>query len=426
MAQHKKEMPRWLARIQEQSWEPEILISGIVLLALFQLPPKFMELREYLIKFSYPIFYTGTIDDTLTNVMRLAVYWLIVAFSAHLMFRSIWVAFVGLSYVYPGGIKKSKLYYAKRYMKHIRADQDPLDKIKKLESLCSSMFALGFLFFMIVFGFLVAFLIITVFFLCIVQISPDFAYYGIIDKVFISLFLIYIIDFISLGLLKRIPYISAIYYPLYRFLSFITLSFLYRDVLYHFISNHKKWKVFLFVLIFTSISIFADVASRNKFDLLNDIEINRLTKDKQVMFTEHYENLAKTDIIYRIQIERDIIKDDFLKAFIAHNSVNETFRMKDSCFVNDTVYALSASLSDSIKLSCLNNFYLLQVDDSVFTSDYYFMKHPKTNQPGLMAYLDVSYLDKGMHKLHLLYRNTPENRESIPYLENGIVEFIKQ
>ncbi|GAB3327201.1 hypothetical protein GCM10027429_00740 [Marivirga atlantica] len=144
------------------------------------------------------------------------------------------------------------------------------------------------------------------------------------------------------------------------------------------------------------------------------------------MFTEHYENLAKTDIIYRIQIERDIIKDDFLKAFIAHNSVNETFRMKDSCFVNDTVYALRSSLSDSIKLSCLNNFYLLQVDDSVFTSDYYFMKHPKTNQPGLMAYLDVSYLDKGMHKLHLLYRNTPEKRDSIPYLENGIVEFIKQ
>lgn len=33
-----KDYPSWLKRIQEQSWEPEILISGIVLVALSQLP----------------------------------------------------------------------------------------------------------------------------------------------------------------------------------------------------------------------------------------------------------------------------------------------------------------------------------------------------------------------------------------------------
>ena len=33
----------WLKRIQEQSWEPEILISGIVLFALTQFPPLIRE-----------------------------------------------------------------------------------------------------------------------------------------------------------------------------------------------------------------------------------------------------------------------------------------------------------------------------------------------------------------------------------------------
>jgi len=36
----KNNVPKWLKRVQENSWEPEILLSGFVLIGLMQLPEK--------------------------------------------------------------------------------------------------------------------------------------------------------------------------------------------------------------------------------------------------------------------------------------------------------------------------------------------------------------------------------------------------
>ncbi|MGB6035516.1 MAG: hypothetical protein WBG42_04560, partial [Cryomorphaceae bacterium] len=75
----------WLQRVQEQSWEPEILISGIVLFALIQIPPYIKEANEYLDLYSGWIFSSGNVDESLAAILLTANYWLILGFSIHLI-----------------------------------------------------------------------------------------------------------------------------------------------------------------------------------------------------------------------------------------------------------------------------------------------------------------------------------------------------
>ncbi|MCB9352189.1 MAG: hypothetical protein H6573_32540 [Lewinellaceae bacterium] len=49
--------------------------------------------------------------------------------------------------------------------------------------------------------------------------------------------LLYFIDFITLGYLKRIRWLAPVYYPIYRFFSLITFARLYRPLYYNLIDN---------------------------------------------------------------------------------------------------------------------------------------------------------------------------------------------
>ena len=142
----------WLQRIQEQSWEPEILISGIVLFSLFQIPPYIEQANEYLNLYSVLMFTRGNVDEVLAAVLLTANYWLIFGFATHLMGRSIWAAFVGLSYVYVDGVNMDRLKYPKKYLNLIQKTADYKRLIVRLERFCSTVFAASFLLFMCTLG----------------------------------------------------------------------------------------------------------------------------------------------------------------------------------------------------------------------------------------------------------------------------------
>lgn len=417
-------LPKWLLRVQQQSWEPEILISGIVLFVLFQLPEKADYFGDYLMKFSYAVFSSGTLSLSIVAVIKIAIYWLIAGFSAHLFFRSLWVAFIGLSYVYPKGIKLEQLKYDKLYVGLVKRKESFEQTINKLEALCSSMFALSFLLFMLIIG-----VLSFIFFLLIILVplsiySPNNIIFKFLDRVINIPALVFFFDFLTLGLLKRIPIISKIYYPFYRIMSVLTLSFLYRNLYYHFISNHNKLKIAFFIFLFFSISIMMNASIRNNLSLFNAIELGEVKSSSMLLNQEHYEDKTNSNFIRSLRIESDVIKEPLLRVFIAHTSVNEEYGMKNTCLLPDSV-SLKEVVTDQSKLACLNDFYKLGINDSIYISDYLFTYHPETKQPGLIAYLDISYLNKGLNTLKLYYRNSTESADSIPFLEKSNVKFYK-
>lgn len=125
--------PNWLKRVQEQSWEPEILISGLVFVALTQLPKVIEQFNAFLELYSFPVMGHGNRNESILGLLEVAIYWLILGFSIHLILRSIWTAFVGLSYAYPEGPKFSRLRYPERYKAILEKMSDYGVRIHQIE-----------------------------------------------------------------------------------------------------------------------------------------------------------------------------------------------------------------------------------------------------------------------------------------------------
>jgi len=414
----------WLVRIQEQSWEPEILISGFVLFALFRVPPLLEDLNLFLNNNSIQIFSRGNIDENLSALLTVSNGWLIFGFSCHLFLRSIWVAFIGLNYVYKDGIDFSKLKYQSVFTKEITKNSNYVDIIHKLEKACSATFAISFLWFLCVLGVTFSLLIIGGFINLLIYFVPDqMGNTNWVDSFINVFFFIHIFDFVTLGVLKRTKYVAYIYYPIYMLISYLTLSPLYRGIYYGFVSNHKWWKVALFMFIFATSSIFFTFAERNNTNLI-DMMVFSVNNDKYELLHGHYENLAEGAYSREIILPSDVIEGDILRVFIVHRTAYEEESIKKLCDYETRIVQDSVDI-DEVKMDCLQQFYDLKIDGKLIETSFLFHEHQKSNQEGLVAFVDIANLDRGIHALELVYNRWDE--EKLKYKPRVIaeVEFYK-
>lgn len=413
---------KWLRRVQEQSWEPEILISGIVLFALFQIAPGLKAFFDYLDSYSYAAFSSSNADESLKAVLLTANYWLIAGFTTHLIFRSVWVAFVGLSYVYKDGVKLEQLKFQKPYRKILEKNSDYVKNILFLEKVCSSVFAISFLLFMLTIGVFFFLLIIAIILGTTYSIFPEviLEYDHLIDPVLSVILIIYFFDFITLGLFKRIPYFSKMYYPYYRLMGFLTLAPLYRNIYYGFVSNHKRWKVALGMITFIMISTVMIFNLREENNLLNALELSINGADETNIYHGHYNNLMGDDPSQEIQIPSDVVSGQSLSCFIVANSaIEQKYLLKNCDF--DSLAKLDAIDLDSLRLHCLSSFYKLRIDQKMIAAKFFYHKKQATNQEGVMAYLDLSTFGRGVHYLKLIH----QVRDSIQQTA-AVVQFYKE
>lgn len=414
----------WLNRIQEQSWEPEILISGFVLFALFRVPPLLEDLNLFLNNNSIQVFSRGNVDENLSALLTVSNGWLIFGFSAHLFLRSIWVAFIGLSYVYKEGIDFSNLKYQTVFRKEITRNSNYVDIIHKLEKACSTTFAISFLWFLCVLGVTFSLLIIGGIINLLIYFLPDqIGNMNWIDPLINVFFFIHIFDFVTLGVLKRVKYVSYIYYPIYMLISYLTLSPLYRGIYYGFVSNHKWWKVALFMFTFAASSIFFAFAVRENKNLI-DMMVFRVNKDKHRLFYGHYENLANGAYSRDIVLPSDMIEENVLRVFIVHRTAYEEESIKKLCDYETRILQDSVDI-DGLNMECLEKFYDLKIDGTLVETSFLFHQHQKSNQDGLITYLDVVNLDRGKHLLELVYNRWDDEKSEFKPRVMAKVEFYK-
>ena len=245
----KQTLSNWLEILQQESWHLELLISGFAIFLL-------VGARDPLNLFIYNSSVTSTgiiaIDLALTvpSIILIGSWFvLLINLIVHVMFRGLWVSTIGLRYV-SGDIDFDSLELTpkfKSFLEHRIINFDTF--INRLEKLCSSIFG---------FTFLIIFVIIStgLFFffasglILLSEWSPppmDTFFEGVVFVYFAGGG-IYLIDFITLGWLKKLPKIGRLYFPLYLFYSLITLSFIYRPLYYNLIDNKFGRKVVLFLI----------------------------------------------------------------------------------------------------------------------------------------------------------------------------------
>lgn len=410
-------VPKWLQELQHKSWEPEILLSGIVLYGMFKVPDL---LDDFLAFFKLNVFGNSQDIDNLVALFKMGIYWLIGGLILHLICRGIWIGMVGLSYTFPEGIRKEELNYQSKFkdkMNHIPS----YEKIViRLEKVCSSLFSISFMLFMsLIGGYLYFFVLIIIpFTFCYLVLDlgfegTSFDVFEVYVLVVVGVGLVGLLDFVSLGYFRRFKYFTKVYWPVHKFISALTLSRFYRPIYYGVVTHFNKWAFFVFLLFFTIISI-AGAGSITDTNHPGD-PYSQLTLwgngQGYVVYSGNYDDQNQDNPSIRAHIPSDIITGDVLKVFVVANIVLEESMMEFTSLDSlQEIYPDTSSLA--LKLMVIDAYYEVQIDGAeIDVESWFFNYKERTSQRGFVAYLDISHLAEGQHQL-VLFRATGGN---IPY-----------
>ncbi len=241
----------WLEKLQQESWQLELLISGFALFGIWESRTMLQSFQDYVTVNSPADNPGGLIALKMFGVL-LATAWMIFFLNLliHVILRGLWIGAIGLRYV-SGEIDYKQLDFSEVFDDYFKRKVGRFDKyIERLEKVCSVIFAYTFLLFFI-------FLSATLFFIATTLIANLLNYVagetgstapGFFVLLFVILGAFVFIDFITLGSLKRVRNkgFAKVYKYIYRFYSFITLSFVYRPLLYNFIDNKHTRRLFWF------------------------------------------------------------------------------------------------------------------------------------------------------------------------------------
>lgn len=124
----------WLKNLQRNSWEPEVIISGLSLAFIFAFPAQVYDFAVRLTQ-DYGLEFTGAYLVLIYLSMTVSVFKIF--FISHLILRFTWAGLLGLSYAFPKGVINENLFKSGREYQY----KNPQQLVLKLERFCSMAFA---------------------------------------------------------------------------------------------------------------------------------------------------------------------------------------------------------------------------------------------------------------------------------------------
>ncbi|MCD2259998.1 hypothetical protein [Psychroserpens luteolus] len=401
-----------LQKLQEESWQLELIISGFAIFGLFTIyEPLTQSLADAQ---NNQLLYKLILS--LVAVMSCAI--LIFNLVLHVLLRGLWIGALGLRYV-SGEIEYDKLKYSEKFTKHLKKRVGSFDKyIATLENYCSIIFAISFL--LIFYVLAITFTILTIAFIGNYILSSDWLPgwiskgIGIPLMVFVCFgMIITFIDFATLGWLKKKKWISKLYFPIYWLFSFITLSFLYRPLVYNFL-DHKFGRRLSLVLV--PFYILVLVLSSFYYQSSNYIHSNINSSDIMANVENYEDQLKDSDkFVGNAVIPSKVISDSYLKVFIPYTESieNRVFYFNPSLKPEEDVRGMrnniirignsSSSKRDSLRreyLKMFNYIYSIKIDSTAYKSEFILSENLK-EELGFETYLNLDSIAEGKHLLHV-------------------------
>lgn len=418
-----------LQRLQEESWQLELLISGFAIFGLFTAFPH-IKLAATVAKNDQKVYLWIVLV-----VVGVSCAILIFNLLLHVILRGLWIGALGLRYV-SGDIDYEELNYSQKFTSYLKRKVGSFDRyIGRLENYCSIIFAVSFLliFYVLSFTFSIIAILITIKFIIDNEsLNETFRLIlGVPLLIFIivGIFLTFL-DFITQGWLKRKKWISRIYFPIYWIFSKITLSFLYRPIIYNFLDNKFGKRIsFILVPIYFIILISTSLNYRTSNYFTRDLNSNSIIAN-----SNNYEDaLAEDAFVEDIAIASKVISDNFLKIFMVMNDdfddyifdYNPSLKPEDDIRGLNSDIVFSSSISwekrDSLRVAymkTLNDVFTIRIDSIDYASEFVLGENSK-QQRGFETYVGISDLSEGKHLLKLL-RTRIRNTDTTTVYHNQI------
>ncbi|MFN3640129.1 MAG: hypothetical protein ACK4UK_04360 [Flavobacterium sp.] len=368
----------WFKKLQKNSWNPEVIISGLTLAFILAFPKSLYEFAAKMVQ-DWGVSYLGGIltlmySSFLINVFKI---FLIV----HLSLRFIWTGLLGVSYAFPNGVDQEKL---PKHLKGI-AFGDVEKLTMRLERICSMAFGIP-----VYLAFI--FVPITLYLIFLIFI------YKLFDLSFFTvyiLFLISIIGFVVYGYFYKkfkknnqrkaniMSTLGAVYLSNIGNLKFSIYQFIIMLITVPFIINDTKD----FSLFFHEIS-------------LNDDQLVWSGKEW------YYEDARPSESRFgRILLPSEEVIGNYLKIQLAYYDEDKGYVN----ILNDKYQEIIDSLQWE-KIKEPFDLYKLSIDN-VELSNLKWTKviRQDSNQKAYQCYIDISNLREGSHELivdKLLIRTT--------------------
>lgn len=379
-------IPAWLKQIQENSWEIELLISGGAIFSLIQLSGSWVNWIESTNEFT---FFQGR--NLILLIGTLGLELLKIGFITHILLRALWLAMVCVNYVYPQGIQKEKIKWKKPFKNDIQDNEDLQYPIIKVDRYCgiviylsisSAIFLLGMIF--------------TIFLTLSIPSIMEWEFsYGLYMNGVILCLLLYVIDLFTAGLLRKIPYLTYITYPIFSILDLFTLRKFIQKSGFLFFTNIPKLKFFSIAMVMLSIGLilsyintYKDLHWPNVFDkrgytyqLSNGMDVApRYYRDESV---NRYRGNPS--------IQSKILHDNFVNLFIPYNVHYDVFlngldKKKEARLLSD----ISSVSIDSVDINGI------QWHESWRDSENGISRHV-----GIECFIPIGYLNDGPHILKI-------------------------
>ncbi len=418
-------LKEWLDSLQQESWQLELLISGFAIFLL-------LAVLNPLLDFEQTLNHIDRQNQLLALAMgipyRLGViaYFILLAnLLLHVVFRGLWISTVGLRYV-SGEIDFEQLGFHERYERFLRRRIGSFDRyIERLERICSILFGFTFLLIFATLGtggFLVVLAIVQ--FGCRYLLGADmlrgtvgFQFDDVLILLFLLIAIIYMIDFFTLGWIKRRGWLGRIYYPIYRFMSYVTMANLYRPLYYNLIDNRfgRRLAYFVVPLIFLMAAALSSFYVQNPYFPYYFPQTVYQTRGDWV-HSQMYEDGPETVDLNFASIPSRTVSGDYLPVFLPYLPTYHDKVLLSLCpdlqparyvglkfrgaFSFGQIQNADAD-PDQI-LDCLRQLWKLQIDDSTYQEvPLRFYYHPARDQHGLYGMIPIADLAASEHVLRI-------------------------
>lgn len=433
----KKSFTKWLEILQQESWQLELLISGF---AIFLLAESYEPVRN--LDSQIDLLLSGSAYYALLyipyQVILGAWYVLIINLILHVLLRGLWISTIGLRYV-SGDIDFNKLNISPKFDRFLRSKIVSFDLyIQQLEKLCSAVFGFTFL---IIFILISGGLYVVGIFILAMTMEGIRRTYGdlwvLVVVPFLLLYLlggfIYFLDFITLGWIKRKKGIAGVYYPIYRFFSFITLSFIYRPIYYNLLDNKFGRNIVLFLIPYLI-----------GFTLIASLTVNTqaflpANRTLQSISNNFYDDTLDDNSTYTASISSKFVKNGFAQLFLPYVARNDDQVIEAICpdlkpaktgiFFFGNNDPLRSNMNADLALDCHSQRFKIYVNDTLLNNlKYRFHEHPTRKNIGLLTVLDVGYLPRGEHaiKVDVKILESSNVKDTLFFSESVVIPFWKE
>ncbi|MEM6517209.1 MAG: hypothetical protein AAF688_13570, partial [Bacteroidota bacterium] len=241
--------------------------------------------------------------------------------------------------------------------------------------------------------------------------------------------LLVFIDILTQGFLKKKKWLSAIYFPFYWIFSYITLSFLYRPLVYNFLDNRfgKILSLALVPVYFGMIYLTSIEYTRSNF---MSVESN---SSEIFANSENYETILDKEngLIDDASIPSKVISTNYLPVFIEYKDIIEdrVFEFNDGLependrrgFHSDVNFNdndISRAKRDSLRveyMKVVKELHIIKIDSTTCDDlDYVFTRN-KNNQEGFETVIFLDSISTGKHSLNIYRKNRKEENEDGTY-----------